>query len=142
MNGVTEPERQHYWQIAQAQYRDSTQRFQLASQPLEALAALLHRCRSERIPVGIILMPEGPRFRSLYAPEVKTGFDQWIHEFCRDQGLPLVDARNWVVEEELWDSHHALPSGARSFTRRLNQDALPSLLGGADLPGGKMAISR
>jgi hypothetical protein len=128
VKGITAQQRRYFWEIAQSQYRDTMGDFHLAEQPVQALTTLLALCRQEGIPVALVLMPEGTDFRALYPPPVRAGLDAFLTDLCRQWGLALIDARDWVSDPDLWDSHHALPSGAAVFTQRLAHDALEPLL--------------
>lgn len=123
------PERQRV-AAAQAlrQYAPFTGTFRLASRPVQALADLLAACRSEGIPVQLLLMPEGSAVRGLYSPEVRDGIDRFLAEFCETWQVPLVDARGWAADEWFWDGHHLLPAGAWIWTLRLGGDVLLPLV--------------
>jgi hypothetical protein len=101
------------------QYTAACGEFRLAGGAAGALAELLRRCRHESIPVVLYHMPEGAAFRSLYAPGVRKGLDDFIAGVCRHWNLSLIDARDWVNDDGCWDSHHLLPDAAVAFTERL-----------------------
>jgi hypothetical protein len=52
---------------------------------------------------------------------------------------PLVDARDWVGEKDMLDSHHLLPRGAASFTRRLGREVIRPHLARAEAARGQLA---
>jgi hypothetical protein len=52
-----------------------------------------------------------------------------------DYGLPVIDAREWMGEEDFIDGHHLLPDGAAAFTRRFGAEALAPVFAGCR-PGG------
>jgi hypothetical protein len=89
-----------------------------------AFHALLDLCRQQGIPVVLVLMPEGKDFKGLYPPALRSGLDALIINLVQETGVPLVDARDWLDEQDLFDSHHALPSGAALFTQRLSQEVI------------------
>jgi hypothetical protein len=128
LNGVTPEQRRYYLQLAHDQYHDSMGEFHLASQPVQAIHALLDLCRAQHIPVVLILMPEGTDFQGFYPPPLRAALDAFLTNLSREQGLPLIDARNWLRDEDLWDSHHPLPSGAAIFTERLAREVIHPLL--------------
>jgi hypothetical protein len=128
LKGVTEEQRRHLLEIARGQYRDSMGDFHLAEQPVHTLHALLDLCHREAIPVALVLMPEGTEFRAMYPTEVTVGLYHFLSEFSREWNVPLIDARQWVPDRDLWDAHHALPSGAAIFTARLEREVIRPLL--------------
>jgi hypothetical protein len=130
---VTSEQRQRSIDIARGQYATALGDFHLAEGPSRALDDILHYCRREGIPVALLLMPEGPTFRSLYPPSMRAGIDAHLQAVSREHDVPLIDAREWLPEEAFWDSHHLLPRGAAAFTERLGREALPPLL--RNLPG-------
>ena len=77
----------------------------------------------------LVLMPEGPTFRGWYSPETWQAVQQWLAQLSQKYDAPLVNAREWIDDEDKFqDSHHLLASGARIFTERLAREAiLPSL---------------
>jgi hypothetical protein len=52
----------------------------------------------------------------------------YLHGLGREFGLPLIDARTWVPDEEFRDAHHLLCPGAERFTDRLGKEALLPML--------------
>lgn len=92
--------------------------------PVASLRAICELCRDEHIPLSLVLMPEGPSFRSLYAPEVEARVAAVIDGLAAEFGVPVVNAREWVEEPEFADGHHLLPAGARRFTARLADEAI------------------
>jgi hypothetical protein len=135
----TMPERRaKLTEFALEQYRDPAADFRLAPQPGRALCDLLRLCRREGLPVAVVLMPEGSRFRELSAGTYPS-VDRFLDRACREYGAALIDARTWVDDAGFWDGHHMLPEGARQFTDRFRRDVLPGLL--ENLPSQKPAGS-
>lgn len=118
---VTPEQRERYTTFALDSYRDAVAEFRLDPRPVRALHDLLVLCRQNRIPVVLIVPPEGPRFRALYAPAAFPVIRAWLADLRREWGTPVIDARCWMVEDDFWDSHHLLPAGARAYTDRLAQ---------------------
>ena len=119
---VTPEQRERYTNFALDSYRDAVADFRLDPRPVQALHDLLVLCRQNRIPVVLIVPPEGPRFRALYAPAAFPVVRDWLADLRREWGTPVIDARDWMAEDDFWDSHHLLPSGARAYTDRLAQE--------------------
>jgi len=74
------------------------------------------------IRVVLLRSPEGPLFRSWYSPEAQARFDEYIARVSREHGVPVLDARLWLDEEDFYDSHHALKPGAEKFTLRFTKE--------------------
>ncbi len=109
---------------ARRQYQNTFGDFRLSEQPARALAELLACCRRDGVPAALLLMPEGSTFRNWYPPGMAAGYEAWLAEVSRREGVPLVDARDWVEDDGFWDGHHLLPGGADRFTRRWRREAL------------------
>ncbi len=93
------------------------------------LRELLASCRQARVPVALVLMPEGPTFRSWYSAGTLPKVRQWLEQVCREDGAGFVDAEEWIGEDDFLDSHHLLHRGAVKFTERLGREYLLSALG-------------
>jgi hypothetical protein len=126
--GITPEERQKRTAFARRQYGDTFKNFRLARRPVKALGALLDCCQRDHVPVALVLMPEATAFRNLYPPEMRAALDSFLAGLSRERGVPVVDARTWVADEDFLDTHHLLPSGAAIFTRCLEREALVPLL--------------
>jgi hypothetical protein len=100
-------------------YFNSLQRFQLGQGPLHALRDLLDRCRRERLPVALVVMPETAEFRTLYPRHAQADIQQVLSDLRQDFGVEVVDASDWLADEDFDDGHHLLKSGATNFTSRL-----------------------
>ena len=114
--------------FARRQYATALGEFRPAEESARALGDTVDRCRAEGIPVGLLLMPEGESFRALYTPSMRDGLETCLTTFCRESGLPLVDARPWLGEDAFLDGHHLLSGGAAAFTERFEREGLPRFL--------------
>ncbi len=103
--------------------------FQPAGPSCNALRRLLRRCREEQIAVKLILMPEGPTFRSWYSADAWGSFEAFLEEIQNEFAVEVVNAREWIEEEGFFDSHHMLPAGAQHFSDRLGREVLGPWLG-------------
>lgn len=119
---VTPEQRERYTAFALDSYRDAAADFRPDPRPVRALHDLLALCRQNRIPVVLIVPPEGPRFRALYAPAALPVIRAFLADLRRESGTTVIDARDWMAEDDFWDSHHLLPSGARAYTDRLARE--------------------
>jgi hypothetical protein len=91
-----------------------------------ALRHIMAACKRESIPAVLLLMPEGPVFRSRYPEKTRASWDGFLVALCKEFEVPLVDAREWIESEEYFlDSHHLLPEGARVFTERFAREVVP-----------------
>jgi hypothetical protein len=95
-----------------------------------ALRELLAACRQEGVRAALVLMPEGPAFRSWYSPRSWAQIQEWLTEVSREYDAPLINAREWLDEEAFVDSHHLTPIGAERFSERLGREAIVPLLQG------------
>jgi hypothetical protein len=105
------------------EYAATLATLQIGEHPIAALRALTMHCQRENIKIVFVLMPEGESFRSLYPPgtidRVKTAL---LH-----LGQPIIDAREWLSEEDFYDGHHPFRTGAERFTERLVHETQPLL---------------
>jgi hypothetical protein len=117
--------------VAKAQAKDyfggMLARFRLSSPLLAALRETIELAQEEGIPAALVLMPEGPRFRSWYPPGTWEQIEQALRRLVGECGVPLVDLRDCVPEEDFCDSHHPYPEGATRLTRRLAVEIEPLL---------------
>ena len=118
-------------QIASDDYHSRFGVFHLGGPQCQALRELLVSCRTERVSVALVLMPEGPTFRSWYPPGTWETINDWLTQVSCEYDAPLINAREWINDEEdFLDSHHLLRSGGDKFTERLARDyILPFLCG-------------
>jgi hypothetical protein len=116
---VTPGQRKRYTAFAHDSYRDAVSAFRLDPRPVRALHDLLALCRRDAVPVVLIVPPEGTPFRALYDPAAFPVIDAFLAGLRREWGTPVIDARTWIADDDFWDGHHLLPSGARAFTDRL-----------------------
>jgi hypothetical protein len=96
--------------------------------PHRALTELLDLVKQEHVPAMLLQMPEGPLLQSLYAPGSEVAIIAEFERLARQYHLPLVRARNWLSEDQMYDSHHATGAGARVLTERLGREAIVPLL--------------
>jgi hypothetical protein len=125
----TTPERRRAaTQGTRDQFYAMLQNFRFSPGSCEALHELLDRCRQEKIPAALVLMPEGSEFRSWYPPRVRAEIDRYLVDSSHSYGVPLVDAREWIADDLFSDSHHLLPEGATAFSERFVREVLPPII--------------
>ena len=122
--GVPRPtaeQRAAAWQVAEAQYRSSLRDGALDSRVIDIYRQTLAWCQANGIEIAAwVLMPESPRFQTLYSPRNRQAIGQVAEQLSRESRKPVVDARDWIPDEEAFaDGHHLLPAAAREFTLRL-----------------------
>jgi hypothetical protein len=109
-------------------------------QGMRALRELLTLADREGIATAMVLMPEGPVLRSCYLPAPWKRVYASLEALGRQFNSPIINARDWVAEEDFKDSHHLLPSGATAFTERLGREViLPTLQAGHGIISGPVA---
>jgi len=97
-------------------------RFQLGKGPCRAMRDVLALCRRERIPVVLVLTPEGSVFRGWYSPEAREGPRRLLENLRAAYGVPVIDATGWLPDEDFTDGHHVTGEGATAFTGRLLEE--------------------
>jgi hypothetical protein len=113
---------------ARHEYARNLASYQLGGPSCDALRDLLSLCRHEGIPVALVWMPESTTFRSWYPPPAQAQITAFLAEVSGGYGAPLVDAREWVADDDFIDGHHLLPHGSVTFSERLSREALVPLL--------------
>jgi len=126
---VTSEQRLRGIQFARKDYHRRLTGFRLGGQQCQALLDLLASCRKEGVSVALVLTPESPTFRSWYPLETWQGIQEWLTQVSQEYDAPLVNAREWIDDEEdFMDSHHLLASGRAKFTERLGRETILPLL--------------
>jgi hypothetical protein len=120
--------RERALQGAREEYHSYLKDFRLGEVGGGAIREQLELCRREGISAGLVLMPEGTEFRSWYQAADWQAIEGFLTEVCQEYNVPVINAREWLPEEDFIDSHHMLPSGAERFTERLGREALVPLL--------------
>lgn len=94
-----------------------------------ALRDTLREAAAHGVRVVLLRTPEGPVFRSWYDPAGLARFDAYVAGVAAEFGVPVLDARFWLDEEDFSDSHHVLRRGAEKFTARFAREAPAALAG-------------
>jgi hypothetical protein len=111
-------------------YYAALQDFHVRDLSDRAMHELLELCRRERIQVVLLLTPEGSEFQSWYSPEARRTLEEYCTALSRQYGVPLIDGRNWLTDDNFVDSHHVCVEGAQRFTQRLGSEVLQPLVAG------------
>jgi hypothetical protein len=102
--------------------------FRLGGPSRAATRELLDECRTQHVPVALVLMPEGPAYRAWADPAIYAEVRAWVRRLQQEYDCGVIDARDWIGEDGFWDSHHMVLSGALAFTDRLRREAVLPLL--------------
>jgi hypothetical protein len=122
-------DRQRLLSLARAQYCTTFSEFQPAAVQVEGLRAVLADARRAGIATALFVMPEAKGFQAFYAPgNSPTSMGSWSAGLR--EGVPLINARDWVPDDGFVDGHHLLADGAALFTDRFGREAVQPLLGG------------
>lgn len=106
----------YYWPLYRTYRVDANQD--------RALRASLTHCHARGIAVTLAYLPESRRFQELKTTESVAMADSHLAAVRRDTGVSVIDARDWVTDDEsLPDGFHLTRAAAAGFTRRL-ADAL------------------
>jgi hypothetical protein len=120
-------ERAHRLELTRHFYLPTLQTLQLGKGPAKAMRDLLECCRHENIPVVLVIAPESGPCRRWYGRDALDPSNQFLDELRATYGMPVIDARRWVRDEDFQDGHHVQAGGAVAFTRRLIRELRPLL---------------
>ena len=105
-----------------------TDGFRINDKLCEALRETLTLCRSHAVPAALVVMPVSPEYCRSYPPNAWNEADAFTHDVALEFKVPLISAWEWIPEDDFFDSHHLLLSGAKRFSERFAREALPALL--------------
>jgi hypothetical protein len=125
---ITSARRQEAVVRATIEYQETLRGLHVGGLPCQIVRDLLETCRREEIPTTLVLMPEGPLFRSWYSPIARCELDVFLRELRRTHDAPVINANEWMHENEFLDSHHLMADGAFAFSQRLARDAVCPML--------------
>jgi hypothetical protein len=117
-------EHRHFLAEVESEFKARWVRHKVDPVPLAALRDLTALLAKERIMALLVIMPEGPMMRSLYISELAAPVMDEFAKIARQQGFPLIHARDWLDEDMFRDSYHLHADGAKAFTERLLREAL------------------
>jgi len=128
LKAPTPEERRRFTQMAREAYEPFLTGFRLGGPGCDALCELMASCRKEGVPAALVFMPEAPSFRSWYSPETLRDVRQFVTQLGRENAAPVIDAREWMTEDDFRDSNHLLKGAANEFTDRLGREYILPLL--------------
>jgi hypothetical protein len=100
-----------------------------------ALRELLQTCARHGVHPAFVLLPEHSSVRACYLPAIQAQVGAYLNDLTRQFGVPVIDTRDWVADDDFLDSRHVLPHVAAPYTERFGRDILRPLLEGWPLPG-------
>ena len=114
--------------LAALEYQHTLRDLHVGGLPCQMLRELLETCGKEEIPAALVVMPEGPLFRSWYSSAARSELDAFLSEVSRMHDATVINANEWMHENEFLDSHHLMADGAFAFSQRLARDAVCPML--------------
>jgi hypothetical protein len=115
-------ERARLVEMAHQGFSPSLSNFHLSDKASQALRELFKLCRREHIPAALVVMPESSEFRSWYSAEARSLTRGLLTELSRTYDAPIIDAEEWLADEDFEDGQHVLAHGAEVFTNRLRTE--------------------
>ncbi len=122
---VTEAERDRRTAIVRNVYKDDLGNMVMRPGADRAFRDTLKEAAAHRVQVVLMRTPEGPTFQSWYNPAGSARFDAYLADVAREFGTPVLDARDWLEENDFFDSHHMLRRGGDKFTARFAREIAP-----------------
>jgi hypothetical protein len=130
-------ERPKQLERARRQYALLLAGYQPGGCEVAALRDSLEACRGAGIPCAVVLAPESSEFRGWYPEAGLAQFNQLLRGLAGEFACPVIDAREWLPDEQLGDGHHPTGSGADAFTDRLTREVLATWLASAHAGGAQ-----
>jgi hypothetical protein len=124
-------QRQRALQRACLDHGPALQNFNMCETTSRVLEETLELCRREGIRPALVVMPEGPTYRGLYSPATWQVVEGHLRAIADRHHVPLINAREWLAEEDFWDSHHMTRAGALRFSDLLSREIVPLVRGTA-----------
>ncbi len=112
---ITAEERIEREAQVQQEYASTLATLQPQGKPLAALQDIIACCRADGVQVMLVLMPEAESFQAMYPAGLQSVIEAQLNQL----GVPIVNARDWLMEDDFYDGHHPFERGARKFTERL-----------------------
>jgi hypothetical protein len=91
---------------------------------LGALTQLVETCRREQIRLALVMLPIEAAFRGDNRWVAEVEVETLLARFRDEHGIEMVDARDWLADDEIFDSYHVSSEGADRFSERLTRQAL------------------
>ncbi len=127
---ITPAERQRLLAVSFGSYEETLRAYHISPSGNRAMHDLLELCREHQIQTVLLMTPEGSEIRSWYAPSGREVYARYTQQLGREFHAPVIDARDWLTDDDFYDSHHTLQHGAVKFTRRFEREVLQPLVQG------------
>jgi hypothetical protein len=115
-------------QIREREYSSILAGLKVHSHTDQAIRQLLRLLRDEGIASALMITPEPSYIRRCYSPDACRAIADYLGQLEREFATPVIDARDWVPDEEFFEGIHVIHAGAVTFAKRFERDALPALL--------------
>jgi hypothetical protein len=99
-------------------YRAVLANYRLGVGPTKALRELLELSRREKMRVVFVVMPESSAFRGLYSAKAREETRELLASLVGEFRTDLIDANEWLDDEDFEDGQHVISAGAEAFTLR------------------------
>ncbi len=86
-----------------------------------ALREAVSFARAQGARVGFFYLPESSEFQSWYPPAVERAAREHLTKLVDEFRVPVINARNWMTEDQLADGHHLSRTGAGAFAARFGR---------------------
>ncbi len=113
---------------ARAGYQPRLSRFAVAPNEVRAFDAILRTARADGTAAVLVLTPESSEYRNWYSATAEKDLADIMADARAEHGVPIINAREWLPDEDFYDGHHVMLSGADHFTRLLAERVLEPLV--------------
>ena len=111
---VSGPQRAKYLAMAREQYEPVFHDYRGGGPGQEAVRDTIRLCRAHGVRPIVLVSAESSEFRAWYGAGNVA-----IAEFVRSFDCEVIDAREWLADDDFADGHHPTPAGAERFTDQL-----------------------
>jgi hypothetical protein len=125
-------ERAEKIEITRTAIQNYIHHFEIAPVARTTTGLLLDRLRAEGVQAVMLLTPEGSMIRDWYPPGGREALNNFCGDMTREFGVPVVDAREWLSDDDMYDFHHPLLRGSEAFTARLGREVIAPLVATGD----------
>jgi hypothetical protein len=102
-----------------------------------AVRELLRTCARHDARAILALLPEHSAVSAYIPAEVKARVDAYLADLAREEQATVIDARDWVSDDDFVDGVHTIGQAAAPFTERFRREVLSPLLAGRRVPAAR-----